>query len=329
MLGQLRKKLQHAAGRSEFVISVICDIRGFSSFSTCHESPDTAMFIKRFYLKLLEDYFISAAFAKPTGDGLLLIFRYTEDDLHSVSEYVLSKCFKVIDDFPTMFKDDPMINFTTPARVGFGISRGPSCCLFSGKTILDYSGQLLNLAARLNDLARPRGVVIAGSYLLDVIPATLRERFKEGQVYVRGIAEEAAIDVFYSKEDVELPAHCLQPITVHNWELVEKEMTVAELRKLQGKFIVHLPLEPISKDKTQFEIKYDHPSMPGYFTSRTLGDYAVASDASGHHLSFGLATPKGIVEEVGLTATKKVTFRFQFVPKPKAKVKKRIRRKKV
>jgi hypothetical protein len=48
MLKQLCKKLEHAEGRSEFVISVICDIRGFSNFSTCHESPDTAMFIKRF-----------------------------------------------------------------------------------------------------------------------------------------------------------------------------------------------------------------------------------------------------------------------------------------
>jgi class 3 adenylate cyclase len=190
MLTQLRKNLEHAEGRSEFVISVICDIRGFSSFSARHESPDTAMFIKRFYLKLLNEYFTGAAFAKPTGDGLLLVFRYSEHDLNQVSESVLTTCFKVIDEFPTMFKDDPMINFPTPSSVGFGISRGPSCCLFSRNTILDYSGQLLNLAARLNDLARPKGIVIAGSYLQNVIPAALRNRFKSGQVYIRDIAED-------------------------------------------------------------------------------------------------------------------------------------------
>jgi hypothetical protein len=101
MLPQLRKKLEHAEGRSEFIISIICDIRGFSSFSTHHESPDTAMFIKRFYLKLLNEYFKEAAFAKPTGDGLLLVFRYSEQDLHQVSEKVITTCFKVIDEFPT------------------------------------------------------------------------------------------------------------------------------------------------------------------------------------------------------------------------------------
>jgi hypothetical protein len=67
MLTQFGKKLEYAEGRSEFVISAICDIRGFSAFSTHHESPDTAMFIKRFYVKLLDDSFRQAVFAKPMG----------------------------------------------------------------------------------------------------------------------------------------------------------------------------------------------------------------------------------------------------------------------
>ena len=328
MLAQLRKKLQHAEGRSEFVISVMCDIRGFSSFSAFHESPDTAMFIKRFYLKLLDDYFTNAVFAKPTGDGMLLIFRYTEEDLRTVSERVLSTCFAVIEDFPSMFRDDPMINFTTPSGVGFGISRGPSCCLFSGRTILDYSGQLLNLAARLNDLARPKGVVIAGSYLADVIPSALRNRFKSGQVYVRGIAEETPVDVFYSKSDVQLPADSLHPITVHDWELVEQSMTAGELSKLTGNFVLDLTSEPLAKDKTRFEIQYVHPSTPGYSTRQSLEDYSITKDASGHHLRFPLGPAKRIVKEAGLSRNKQVSLRFQFVPKPTTEPKKPARRKK-
>src|SRR5208337_4480234 len=96
MLAQLKKKLETAEGRSEFVIAMVCDIRGFSDFSIHHESPDTAMFIKRFYIKLLEDYFSQAAFAKPTGDGLLLIFKYSEDVLHEVSRYVIETAFRVL-----------------------------------------------------------------------------------------------------------------------------------------------------------------------------------------------------------------------------------------
>jgi hypothetical protein len=44
--------LVDAQGRSEFVIVVVADIRGFSRFSTVNESPNIAMFIKRFYLQL-------------------------------------------------------------------------------------------------------------------------------------------------------------------------------------------------------------------------------------------------------------------------------------
>ena len=69
-------KLEKAEARFEFVIAVFCDIRSFSSFSKTVESPDTSTFLKHFYLRLLRDYFQDAVFAKPTGDGLLIIFRH-------------------------------------------------------------------------------------------------------------------------------------------------------------------------------------------------------------------------------------------------------------
>ena len=152
--------LANAQGRSEFVIVVVLDIRGFSRFSTRHESPDIAMFIKRFYLRLIKDYFPNAAFVKPTGDGLLMTFIYNENTLNEVAKQVIETCLKVLDDFPTLCKDDPMINFRVPDALGIGIARGTACCLFSGEETLDYSGHLLNLASRLNDLARPSGIVI-------------------------------------------------------------------------------------------------------------------------------------------------------------------------
>lgn len=326
MLAEFRKRLEHAQGRSEFVIAVVCDIRGFSSFSTSHESPDTAMFIKRFYLKLVDDYFAKAAFAKPTGDGLLLIFRYTESTLHEVSDYVLSTCARVVADFPGMFKDDPMINFPTPARVGFGISRGPTCCLFSGRKILDYSGQLLNLAARLNDFARPKGIVIAGSYLLDVIPQSLRSKFKQEQAYVRGIAEETPVEVFYSSPDVTLPTYALHPITVLNWQSLNEDMTVAELKKLSGWLVIDLPKEPASSDTTKMELIWPHPGVPGYRISQGYQHYEYYKDASGHHLKFELDPAKAVVSSEHLTKNTKISFRFQFVPKPPQKKKRRKKR---
>src|SRR5947207_15404267 len=106
--------LVDAQGRSEFVIVVVADIRGFSKFSTTNESPNIAMFIKRFYLQLINKYFSTANFVKPTGDGLLMTFPYSESDLLDVSATIINSCILCLNDFPNICCDDPMINFDVP-----------------------------------------------------------------------------------------------------------------------------------------------------------------------------------------------------------------------
>jgi hypothetical protein len=208
-----------------------------------------------------------------------------------------------------------MINFPTPVNVGFGISRGPSCCLFSGKTILDYSGQLLNLAARLNDIARPKGIVIAGSYLGHVIPNPLRCRFKTEKVYVRGIAEEAPIDIFYSQPEVTLPDYALHPINTYEWKCVTHKMTVGELQNFKNTFTITLPTEPLARDKTNFKLNAPHSTVPKYINWWDLTDYSYYKDASGYHLRFSLEEPKKIIKAENLAVGAPIEFEFQFVEK--------------
>src|SRR5438093_12892619 len=98
--------LAAAEGRSEFVIVVVADIRGFSDFSTRNESPNIAMFIKRFYLQLIQKYFPSANFVKPTGDGLLMTFRYSESTLMEVAEDVINACLTCLVEFPNIGRGD-------------------------------------------------------------------------------------------------------------------------------------------------------------------------------------------------------------------------------
>ena len=80
----LRDLLAEAQGKSEYVITVVADVRGFSTFSKQHESTDIAMFIKRFYMRLIDDYFSKAGFFKTKGDGLLMTFPYSESNLREV-----------------------------------------------------------------------------------------------------------------------------------------------------------------------------------------------------------------------------------------------------
>jgi hypothetical protein len=279
------------------------------------------MFIKRFYLRLLNDYFTTTSFTKPTGDGLLMTFKYSETTLHEVVQLVLSTCFKALADFPDMFKKDPMINFTTPVNLGFGIARGTACCLFSNKHIIDYSGQLLNLAARLNDLARPRGIVLDGAFQSQVIPEALRTSFVQRRAYIRSIAEETSREILCSK-DVTLPTYSQAPLNSHEWIIERKEMTVTELKALSGRYALKLTNEILSMEKTKLEFWWPNPKLRGYMRWRDLRSYECDKDAKGYHLKFDISPAKSIVDEESLSPETKVAFEFQYVPKPKGRLKK-------
>lgn len=274
------------------------------------------MFIKRFYLTLLEHYFDRASFAKPTGDGLLLIFRYSERDLPQVAEYVLTACLRAMDDFPAMFDGDPMVNFLTPTDLGFGISRGPTCCIFSGRTVVDYSGQLLNLAARLNDYARPRGIVLDGQFQMGVIPASLRHRFAQSDVYIRGIAEDTPRRVLCLTPEVRLPAHANIPISSDEWVSVEQSFLVGDLKKVPANFVLRLAREPLGKQDSRLEFVYTNPKFESTYIAHRLQAYELGKDAKGHTLTFNLGSAREEADKAGLARTKQVKFLFQYIARP-------------
>src|ERR1043166_1205127 len=148
---QFRKLLNDAEGNAEHVIAIYADVRGFSEFSQDVESTDVAMFVKRVYAKLIDKYFSNAVYFKSTGDGLMIILRYTEKTLQESVRSAISNCMKAHAEFPSFCDGDPMINFNVPKMIGFGIARGSACCLSSKRKTLDYSGRVLNLASRLLD----------------------------------------------------------------------------------------------------------------------------------------------------------------------------------
>lgn len=315
MLGELRTLLEKAAGRSEFIIAVVCDIRGFSAFSTSRESPDTAMFIKRVYLQLLDNHFPSARFVKPTGDGLLLVFQYDEATLSSVSATVLEACVAAMSAFPTMFANDPMINYPTPTNLGFGIARGTACCLFADDTLLDYSGQILNLASRLNDLARPRGLVVDGQYLATVIPESLRPRFRSEQVYIRGIAEETPRQVLCLTPEVLIPDTSRFPLSRPLWRLHVYKMSVTQLGKVGGRFNIPLPEEPRSPSDVAVELRWPNPKLKGYSLSLPLTQLNVVTEPTSSRVGVTMSEVHTIIANNKISKRRTMEFVIRYVPK--------------
>jgi len=268
-----RKALDGARGVSESVIVVVVDIRGFSEFSSRCESPDTAMFIKRVYMKLIDSYFPFARFYKPTGDGLVLTIPFDEKNIREVSQRVISSCIACHSEFGAICSGDPMINFEVPNKIGIGIARGTACRLVSGRRTIDYSGRLLNLTSRLNDLARPSGIVIDGAFDISLLSDEQQAIFQEDKnIYVKGIAEDEPIEIYFTPEFTKIPKYNKQPISPRRWRELIDIKPYREILKLGTPFLYRLESEPVSADDVKVEIRHAkiiagkvHPSYERFY----------------------------------------------------------------
>lgn len=311
-----KEKLSKAQGRSEFTIVVNADIRGFSAFSTVNESPNIAMFIKRFYHQMIDTYFPNANFVKPTGDGLLMTFPYGEDTLLDVSKAVLTSCHKCLQEFPDFCVNDPMINFAVPDHIGFGVARGTACCLYSGNEILDYSGHLLNLASRLMELARPSGIVVDSNYLKTVIPDELRELFAEREVYLRSISEEHPTSVLYLKGIVNIPEFYLSPLLTETWVTSEHQFTVREFLKIKP--LHHgfrLKSKPKSPEKIRVTFIYPVKNFKGRSIETPIFDFEYDENSPVPSLIVPIQQWIKLITKEELSPNMKISFRTEYVPK--------------
>ncbi len=280
-----REALEDATGESKFVIVVFIDIRGFSAFSKQCESPDTVMFLKRVYTKLIDSYFAFASFYKSTGDGLLFTIPFDEKNLEEMCQKVITSCLACHSEFRNICNNDPMITFEVPDKIGIGVARGTACCLISGDTIIDYSGRLLNLASRLTQLARPSGIVIEGSFGINLLSEEQKGSFAEERVYLDGIFEDEPIRVCFTKEFTTIPLRNRRPIAANRWRHQEEINPFRHFLKL-GIFQYGLESEPLNPDDISVTVEY--PSvvkgriLKGYSKVHRFDDFNYKVEAGKH-----------------------------------------------
>jgi hypothetical protein len=196
------------------------------------------------YQIALSEYFTSVTFAKPTGDGLMVIWQFDEDSLVELANQVVNQSLRLVADFPVITVTDRVINFPVPSKIGIGVARGAACRLFTEELTLDYSGRVLNLAARLMDLARPEGVVLHGAFGLDLLQEDLRNQFTDEMVYIRGINPDHPMEVYFTIAQTTIPQESKVP---PGSELAEDifPTTVKILRRSEN-FLV--PMTAIPRD---------------------------------------------------------------------------------
>jgi len=254
---KVKKLLKSATGSSEFVISVNLDIRGFYSFNQNVESPDAAMFIKKVYMRLIDDYFSNAAFFKTTGDGLLVIITYTEKNLQKVAQNTIDSCFRALKDFSSFFMDDPMINFETPGQIGIGLSRGTAYCLSTNNEILDYLGKPLNLSTRLMELAKPSGIIFDAGFGIELLSDEQINEFAKDSVYVKGMVEGKPIDIYYTKKLTRIPPFNKQPLERPIWDIQKRVFSLNQVKDL-GPIFLHM-LDSKLLNPREIKVRITHP----------------------------------------------------------------------
>jgi class 3 adenylate cyclase len=256
---ELRKLLDNAKGTTEHVVAIVLDIRGFTPFCKEEESINVANFLKRVYVRIIDDYFPKASFYKPTGDGLLIIITYTTDSLKDAVTNTMTSCLKLLEDFKKLREGDGMIYFPTPEKVGIGISRGAACCIYSGETTIDYSGRVINLASRLNDFARPSGIAFDSSLGLSLLPKEMQAMFLCENVSVRGIAEDKLMPVYFTKQYTIIPASRKELLQEPEWSVRSFETSCKELKNAVANgakwYILELEKKPLDEKQITLDVR--------------------------------------------------------------------------
>jgi class 3 adenylate cyclase len=259
-----REQLDSATGTSEFVIVQNVDIRGFTDWSLGVDSAQTALYIKKVYAKLIDKYFDQASFVKPTGDGLLVVRAFEEKDLASAATKAVADSIEIVENFHVLCDDEDMINFPVPRDVGIGISRGTASRLASSEMTLDYSGRVLNLASRLMDLARPRGVIMDRGYGLHLLPKAIAEMFHEDTAILKGIAPTEPLPVHCWPDEVEIPPWHKMPIGEERWEHEELKYTLKQLKELSfTQYRIEMNPSPLPGSPVECEVAFPATTPSG------------------------------------------------------------------
>lgn len=260
MSSKLRELLESATGESQDIIAVVLDIRGFTPFCVdVGESMNIATFIRRVYIEIIDKYFANASFHKPTGDGLLTVIPYTPETLKEVLCNTIKDCLDINQNFKRLFEKDLMINFDTPERIGIGVTRGVVCCISSKGTILDYSGKVINLASRLNDFARPSGIVFDRGFGLHLLPKEIQKLFLSDSIYIKGVAEQKPIVVHYTKEYTIIPTSAKQPIAEPKWFRQRRVANLKNISKIYSEGVgqsITLNKKPLDEKQITLEISF-------------------------------------------------------------------------
>lgn len=195
--------------RPSDVLVMFCDFRGFTRQTSDRRlSPEAGSKVASHLYKhvvrfcsTIKPHGTPPPFFKPAGDGLLVVWELPKSDIKRILNMIISEIIHMHDEFSL---PPDLVPVTIQARLGIGATRGAAACIkvrqgnSENSVFEDYFGYPVNLASKLQNLARPSGVVL-DKRSLEVLGKDLLAKFDFDSRYVAG---EGLIEILVYGESV-------------------------------------------------------------------------------------------------------------------------------
>jgi len=165
-------------------LALLYDIRGFTAASKRLGTADLGAYATGAH-RLVLDLFAArpAAFVKNLGDGHLLLWPVEGDLPPDLAAFVVERACAVGPAFRAWVDRQRESGVSLPSRVGVGAAFGEV------SRSDDYYGRAINLASRLQHLARPEGVALSEEVHAAALPRVpgLAGRFRRAKERLKGL----------------------------------------------------------------------------------------------------------------------------------------------
>jgi class 3 adenylate cyclase len=174
----------------ENIVALFFDLRGSTRWANEVAKIDLN-FVKAFIDELREQAESRASktplggphVAKFLGDGFMYIWKVKNNSVADSFSTIVKLADDLNSEYHTWRQDGRFKRMETPDGIGFGIDTGPGSRFTFENGSDDYLGEPLNIAAKLQDRARPHGGIVIQEKLYNLLEDDIASKFtKKGMM---------------------------------------------------------------------------------------------------------------------------------------------------
>lgn len=181
---------------SENIVALFFDLRGSTRWANAVAKIDLN-FVRTFIDELRQRAWSRASetplgrpnVVKFLGDGFMYVWKVPNNSVGDSFNAVVKIADDLNSGYQSWRQEGNFKRMETPVGIGFGVDTGPARRLTFENGSDDYLGEPVNIAAKMQDLARPRGGIVIQADMYKFLEDDLRSKFSKTAVMKLGDQE--------------------------------------------------------------------------------------------------------------------------------------------